>query len=84
MHTPFKTHKLLTGRDIFKLQEFKFYLKFMNNILPYYLQNRFNRIAIHSLATRIQHNIRQMRPNHEYERKCIRYDLPILINDAPI
>ncbi len=25
-----------------------------------------------------------MRPNHEYASKCIRYDLPILINNAPI
>ncbi len=25
-----------------------------------------------------------MRPNHEYARKCIRYDLPIFINNAPI
>ncbi len=31
-----------------------------------------------------QENIHQMRPNHEYARKCIQYDLPILINNAPI
>ncbi len=26
----------------------------------------------------------KMRPNHEYVRKCIQYDLPILIKNAPI
>ncbi len=31
-----------------------------------------------------QHNIRPMRPNQEYAWKCLQYDLPILINDAPI
>ncbi len=36
------------------------------------------------IYTRIQHNICQMRPNHEYARKCIWYDLPILINNVPI
>ncbi len=81
----FKTHKLLKVQEIFKLQEFKFYFKFINNKLPYYLQNLpFNRNAIHSHATRIQHNIYEMKPNHEFARKCIRYDLPILINNAPI
>ncbi len=38
----------------------------------------------HRHATRIQHNIHQMRPNHEHARKCIWYDLPILINNVSI
>ncbi len=81
----FKTNKLLKVQDIFKLQELKFYFKFKNNKLPYYLQNLpFNRNTTHSHATRSQHNIHQMRPNHEYARKCIWYDLLILINNAPI
>ncbi len=80
----FKTHKLLKFQDIFKLQELKFYFKFINNKLPHYLQNLpFNKNTTHSHATRNQHNIHQMRPKHEYARKCIRYDLPILINNAP-
>ncbi len=81
----FKTHKLLKVQDIFKLQEFKFYFKFINNKLPYYLQNLpFNKNTIHSHTTRTQHNIHQMKPNHEYARKCIQYVPPILINNAPI
>ncbi len=68
----FKTHKLLKVQDIFKLQEFKFYFKFINNKLSYYLQILpFNINATHRYITRIQHNIHQMRPNHEYARKCI-------------
>ncbi len=81
----FKTHKSLKVQDILKLQKFRFYFKFITNKLPHYLQNlHFNRNTTHSHARRTQHNIRQMRPNHEYARKCIRYDLPILINNAPI
>ncbi len=65
--------------------EFKFYFKFINNKLPHYLQILpFNRNTTHSHAARTQHNIRQMRPKHEYARKCIRYDLPILINNAQV
>ncbi len=68
----FKTHTLLNFQNIFKLQEFKFYFKCINNNLPYYLQNLpFNRSTTHSHSTRAQYHIHQMEPNHEYARKCI-------------
>ncbi len=35
----FKTLKLLKVIDILNLQELKFYYKYENNVLPYYLQN---------------------------------------------
>ncbi len=71
----FKTHTLLKVQYIFKLQEYMFYFKFIDNKLPYYLQNLpFNRNTTHSNATRTQTNICQMIPNHEYVRKWIQYD----------
>jgi hypothetical protein len=82
----FKTLKLLKVNDILKLQEFKFYYKFKNNKLPYYLQNLpFNpNTNTHNHNTRRQYDLRQMKPNHEYARKCLRYDIPIVINSAPV
>ncbi len=72
----FKTHKF---------QEFKFHFKFI--IINYHIIYKIYLLiknTIHSHATRTEHNIHKMRPNHEYARKCIRYDIPILINNAPI
>ncbi len=34
-------------------------------------------------ATQTQNNIGQMRPIHEYARKCIRYKVLMTINNAP-
>ncbi len=49
--------------------------------LPHYLQNL--PLNAHSHDTRTQNNIGQMKPIHEYARKCIRYKVPITINNAP-
>lgn len=81
----FKNLKLLKIQDILKLQQYKFYYKFKNNKLPFYLQILpfDSNVNAHNHDTRSQHNIRQMRPYHEYARKCLRYSLPLLINHAP-
>lgn len=82
----FKELKLLKVKDILKLQELKFYYKYRNNKLPYYLQNMpFNyNIDTHSYATRIRLNIHHPRAKHEYAKQCIRYDLPMVINSTPL
>jgi hypothetical protein len=82
----FKALKLLKINDILKLQILKFYYKFKNNKLPYYLQNLpfINNTAIHTHATRTQHNIHEIKPNHEFARKGIRYQLPKVVNGSPI
>ncbi len=68
----FKTLRLLKVNDILKVQEFKFYFKFKNTMLPYYLQNMlFDNTNDHNYYTRKQHTIRTMRPNHEYARTCL-------------
>ncbi len=77
--------KLLKVNDILMLQEYKFYFKFKNNKLTHYLQNLplNGNINAHSNATRTQNKIGQMKPIHEYARKCIRYKVPMTINNAP-
>ncbi len=52
-----------------------------NNLYHIYHLNPSRNVLIDNLRT--QYTICQMRPKDEYARKCIRYDLPILINNAP-
>ena len=81
----FKKLNLLKVKDILKLQELKFYYKFKNNKLPFNLQMLpMNcNTDIHDHATRTQHSIHPNRTRHEYAKKCICYDLPIVVNDTP-
>ncbi len=81
----FKSLKLLKVQDILKQQELKFYYKFENNKLPNYLQ-KLPFIKITSLRehdTRSQHNIHQMKSNHEYAKNCLGYNIPMELNDSP-
>lgn len=80
----FKQLKLLKIEDILKLQELKFYYKFKHNLLPHYLQNipsNYN-FEVHEHNTRIQNDMHVGRVTHEYAKRCIRYDLPLLINNT--
>ncbi len=81
----FRELKLLKLQDIIKLQELKFYYKYKNNKLPYYLQNMpfHPNTDTHSYPTRIQYNLHQYKIKHEYAKRCIRYDIPITINNFP-
>ncbi len=53
--------------------------------MPHYLQNLplNGNINAHNHAIQTQNNIGQMRPIPEYARKCIRYKVPMTINNAP-
>ena len=67
------------------MQELKFYYKFRNRQLPHYLQDlpiQYNS-ETHQHHTRIQDNIHVGRTTHEYAKRCIRYDLPMVINKTP-
>ncbi len=81
----FKTIKLLKVNDILKLKELKLYYKYKNKKLPNYLQNLpfKDNISTHFHTTRIQHKNHIFRPKHEYAKKCIRYDIPNLVNNTP-
>ncbi len=81
----FKSLKLLKLDDILKLQELKFYYKFENGKLPCYLSKLLfiRNTIIHGYDTRINHNIHLLKPNHEYAKKCIRNNIPLLVNNTP-
>ena len=63
----------------------KFYYKYLHGDLPDYLlsipfvPNR----TIHSHETRARNDLYLGKPSHEYARKCIRYDIPKVINKGP-
>ncbi len=63
----------------------KFYFKYKNWKLPYYLQSLSFSLNsdIHDHETRIQHNIHELKTRHDYAKRCIRFDLPKVINSTP-
>ncbi len=70
--------------DVYKLNELKFYHKYINNNLPQYFQilplNPNNTVRGHNM--RHKDNIHIRRTNHEFAKKCIRYATPVLINSV--
>ena len=80
----FKRLSLLKVSDILKLQILKFYYKHKNQKLPHYLNSIpfITNAEIHHYPTRSQHNLHLMKPNHEYARNCIRYQVPVVVNNA--
>ncbi|MGB1899487.1 MAG: reverse transcriptase family protein, partial [Candidatus Kariarchaeum pelagius] len=81
----FKQMKLLKVQDIHKIQQYKFYYKFLANDLPSYFRSSFfiPYDRAQSYNTRLQLDLMLPRIKHEFMRKCIRYSIPILINEAP-
>ncbi len=81
----FKQLKLLKVQDILKQQELKFYYKYKHGMLPVYLQNLpfFTNAAQHTYNTRQQHKIHLPLARHTYAQKCLRFDLPRIINNTP-
>ncbi len=85
-HTePILKWKLLKITDILKFHELKFYYKNNNNKLPLYLYNLhfLQNAERHNYFTRAQGNLYIMRPKHEYARYCIRYRIPLIVNESP-
>ncbi len=80
----FKQLKLLKIRDIYILNELKFYHKYINNNLPHYFQmlplNPNN--EIHNHNTCYSDNLHIRRANHKFAQMCIRHNAPILINNS--
>ena len=71
--------------DILKLQQIKFYSKYLHNNLPIYLQNWriiFN-FYIYNYDTRIKNEIYTYKTKHEFARKCLWYNFPFLLNNFP-
>jgi len=82
----FKELKLLKVPDILRLQELKFYYKFKHGNLPSYLMEMpfYSNTETHNYNTRQQNNIHQPLARHEYAKKCLRIDLPHVINTTPV
>ena len=56
----------------------------MHTTLPVYLQNLpfiLNK-AVHTFNTRIHDNIHTNRAKHDFAKRCIRHDIPLLINNT--
>ena len=71
--------------DIFKLQQLKFYYKYLHNNLPVYLQNWriIFKYDIHNYDIRIKIEIYTYTTKHEFAKKCLRHNLPFLLNNIP-
>ena len=67
-----------------QLQELQLYYKYVHMKLPAYLQNLpfFLNRNVHNINTRIQDNIHANRAKHDFAKRCIRYDIPLLINNT--
>ena len=81
----FKELNLLKVKDILFVQEMKFYYKYLHNDLPEYLLRIpfvYNK-NIHSHYTRTRNKLSVTKPSHEYAKKCLRHDIPRVINNAP-
>ena len=64
-----------------KLHKFKLFYKYVHTTLPVYLQNLpfiFNK-TVHAFNTRIHDNIHRNRAKHNFAKRCIRHDIPLLI-----
>ncbi len=53
--------------------------------MPHYLQSQpFNpNTETHNHATRAQHNIHQLLSKHVFANICVRFDIPMTINNSP-
>ncbi len=40
-------------------------------------------LLLHIHLTRAQNNLYMIRPKHEYARYCIRYNIPLIVNESP-
>ncbi len=81
----FKKLRLLRVTELLRLQQLKFYYKFKQGLLPSYLLNLpfHTNSETHRYGTRHSQNIYQPFARHEYAKRCLRFDLPRLVNDTP-
>ena len=78
----FKNLKLLKIEDMLKLQELKFYFKYIHKQLPSYLLNWQIIPSIHNYNTSAKDNIHTFRAKHEFAMQCLRHSLPHTTNET--
>ena len=76
---------MLKIADQLRLQELKFYFKYIHKNLPAYLLDWefISNINIHFHDTRTSSKIHTVRAKHEFAKKCLKYNLSHIINDTP-
>ena len=81
----FKQLNMLKIADQLRLQELKFYFKYIHKNLPAYLLDWefISNINIHFHDTRTSSKIHTVRAKHEFAKKCLKYNLSHIINDTP-
>ena len=80
----FRNLNILKLNDIFTLNQLKFYHKLINDKLPQYFNQLplYENRLIHQHNTRIAGNIHTVKTKHTFAKKCLRYNLPNLINNT--
>ena len=81
----YKENTLLKVDDILIPQQLKLYFKYLNSILPVYLQSwsLIYNAAIHNHDTRTKNELSFYRAKHEFAKKCFRHNLPLTLNNTP-
>ena len=81
----FKNLKLLKIQDILTLQTLKIYHKFINNKLPYYIQNwpLFQNSNIHNHNTRGANALHKNRCSHVFAQKSLKLNITNIVNGTP-
>ena len=76
---------MLKIADQLRLQELKFYFKYIHKNLPAYLLDWefISNVNIHFHDTRTSSKIHTVRAKHEFAKKCLKYNLSHIINDTP-
>ena len=77
-----KNLHILKAEDIFKIQQFKFYYKYLKHTLPTFFLNLQFRTSEHNYNTRNQ-DLYKCRIKHEFARQCLLYNIPDAINNCP-
>ena len=79
----FKRLHFLKVDDLFTLQQLKLYYNYSHNDVPIYFQNwtLIPNCNVHKHDTRNKHELYTYRVKHEYAKKCLRHNLPLILNN---
>ncbi len=84
----FKKLKLLKLSDLLRLNELKFYYKYVNKMVPEYFSsdnsdfNLLTNSSIHEHNTRQRNKLHIAKTYHKYADKCIRHNIPKTVNNT--
>ena len=78
----FENLNILEGEDIFRLQQLKFYYRFINVTLPDYFLSLCFSENIHQYRTRKRHKLQPIRIYYEFAKKSLLFSIPIIINSC--